>query len=82
MTIVRNAVVVVVFGVTALAGAGRAQTPAQPQDVSLQAELLKDWSDLKQTMRKIAAEMPADKYHVDRPRPNRRLANGWFTSRR
>jgi hypothetical protein len=30
--------------------------------VSLQAEMLKDWSDLKDTMVKIAAEMPADKF--------------------
>jgi uncharacterized damage-inducible protein DinB len=32
------------------------------QSVSLQAEMLKDWSDLKATMDKIAAEMPEDKY--------------------
>jgi hypothetical protein len=30
--------------------------------VSLQAELLKNWSELKITIHKIAAEMPADKY--------------------
>jgi len=34
-----------------------AQAPA-----SLKAEMLKDWSDLKGTMVKIANEMPADKY--------------------
>src|SRR5450631_2628639 len=32
------------------------------QGVSVQAEMLKDWSDLKATMMKIADEMPADKY--------------------
>jgi len=32
------------------------------QGVSLQAEMLKDWSDLKNTMMKIADEMPADKF--------------------
>jgi uncharacterized damage-inducible protein DinB len=35
---------------------------AQAQGVSLQAEALKDWTALKDTMHKIAAEMPADKY--------------------
>jgi uncharacterized damage-inducible protein DinB len=39
---------------------GRAQ--AQAQSVSLQAEVLKDWTALKDSMHKIAAEMPADKY--------------------
>ena len=34
----------------------------QAQTVSLQAEALKDWTALKDTMHKIAAEMPADKY--------------------
>jgi uncharacterized damage-inducible protein DinB len=32
------------------------------QSASMQAEMLKDWSDLKATMMKIAEEMPADKY--------------------
>lgn len=36
-----------------------AQAPAAP---SIQAELLKDWSDLKETILRIANEMPADKY--------------------
>jgi uncharacterized damage-inducible protein DinB len=36
--------------------------PAAAQSPSLQAELLKDWSDLKTTMDKIANEMPDDKY--------------------
>jgi uncharacterized damage-inducible protein DinB len=43
---------------------GAAQTPqaSKTAPVSLQAELLKDWTSLKTTMQKIAAEMPADKY--------------------
>jgi uncharacterized damage-inducible protein DinB len=36
--------------------------PAQAQGVSLQADVLKDWTALKDTMHKIAAEMPADKF--------------------
>jgi uncharacterized damage-inducible protein DinB len=43
-----------------LLAASRVQT--QSETVSLQAEVLKDWSGLKDTMHKIAAEMPADKY--------------------
>jgi uncharacterized damage-inducible protein DinB len=54
---------VLAFGL-AFGTAGRAQT----ETVSLQAELLKDWSGLKEAMRAIAAEMPADKYTV-RPTP-------------
>ena len=41
-----------------------AASPAHTQPVSMQAELLKDWLGLKDTMHKIAAEMPADKYSV------------------
>jgi len=38
-------------------------TAAQaPATVSIQAEMLKDWADLKETMRKITDAMPADKY--------------------
>jgi uncharacterized damage-inducible protein DinB len=58
MTMVRATVVMFTFGVIALFGANRAHT----QTVSLQAELLKDWSALKTTMHRIADEMPADKY--------------------
>jgi uncharacterized damage-inducible protein DinB len=58
MTILRAPVVVFTFGLVSLLGA----SPAQTQNVSLQAELLKDWSELKNTMHGIAAEMPADKY--------------------
>jgi uncharacterized damage-inducible protein DinB len=54
----RATVVAFAFGVVAVSGASRAQTP----NVPLQAELLNDWSALKTTMHEIAAEMPADKY--------------------
>ena len=37
-------------------------TPARAQTPSLQAEALKDWTALKDTMHKIAAEMPPDKF--------------------
>ena len=43
-------------GVLSLSVSGQAQT------VSLKSELLNDWNGLKDTMHKIAAEMPADKY--------------------
>ena len=46
------------FASLSLSASGQAQT----EKVSLQAELLKDWTGLKDTMHKIAAEMPADKY--------------------
>lgn len=36
--------------------------PAAAQSASIQAEMLKDWTGLKTTMDKIAAEMPDDKY--------------------
>jgi uncharacterized damage-inducible protein DinB len=36
--------------------------PAAAQQASLQAEMLKDWTDLKATMNKIASEMPEDKF--------------------
>lgn len=42
-----------------------AQAPAA---VSIKAEMLKDWSGLKDTMTKIANEMPADKY-MAKPTP-------------
>jgi len=37
-------------------------TPARAQNPSIQAEMLKDWTDLKATMSKIANEMPDDKF--------------------
>jgi uncharacterized damage-inducible protein DinB len=52
------------LGFLSLSASGQAQT----KNVSLQAELLKDWTGLKKTMHEIAAEMPADKYSF-RPTP-------------
>jgi len=57
-TMLRGIVGVFVVGFFSLSGSGQAQM----EKVSLQAELLKDWIGLKETMHKIAAEMPADKY--------------------
>jgi uncharacterized damage-inducible protein DinB len=42
--------------------------PISAQSVSLKAEMLKDWAGLKDTMAKIAAEMPDDKYNA-KPTP-------------
>ena len=36
--------------------------PAAAQNLSIQGELLKDWTDLKTTMDKIVNEMPEDKF--------------------
>src|SRR5262249_23173867 len=58
MTMLRAIASVFVFGLMAAFGFA----PVQAQNVSLQAELLKDWSSLKTTMPALAAEMPADKY--------------------
>jgi len=57
----------------ALASAVAVATPhvalAQaPAAVSLKAEMLKDWAGMKDTMTKIANEMPADKYNA-KPTP-------------
>jgi uncharacterized damage-inducible protein DinB len=60
MTRLRAIVGVFAFGFMSVFAASRAHT--QTETVSLQAELLKDWSGQKETMHKIAAEMPADKY--------------------
>ena len=49
---------VFVVGFLSLSALGQAQA----ENASLQAEMLKDWIALKDTMHKIAAEMPADKY--------------------
>jgi len=57
-TLLRVIVGVFAFGVASLSASG--QTPVKT--VSLQAELLKDWIALRDTMHQIAAEMPADKY--------------------
>jgi uncharacterized damage-inducible protein DinB len=45
-----------------LSATGQAQMQTETNTVSLQAEMVKDWTGLKETMHKIAAEMPADKY--------------------
>ena len=37
-------------------------TPAVAQSASLRAELLKDWQDMKATMRVLAEAMPEDRY--------------------
>jgi uncharacterized damage-inducible protein DinB len=58
MTMLRAIASVFVFGLMAAFGFA----PVQAQNVSLQTELLKDWSSLKTTMHALAAEMPADKY--------------------
>jgi uncharacterized damage-inducible protein DinB len=58
MTMLRATLVMFAIGFIFVCEPGGAQT----QQVSPQAELLKDWSSLKTTMHKIAAEMPADKY--------------------
>jgi uncharacterized damage-inducible protein DinB len=57
-TMLRAIVAVIAFASLSLSAFGQTQT-ATP---SLQAELLKDWTGLKETMHQIAAEMPADKY--------------------
>ena len=57
-TMLRSIVGVFVAGSLSLSVSGLTQT----EKVSLQAELLKDWTGLKESMHEIAAEMPADKY--------------------
>jgi uncharacterized damage-inducible protein DinB len=57
-TLLRVFVGVIAVGLLSLSASGQAQT----DKVSLQAELLKDWTGLKETMHTIAAAMPADKY--------------------
>ena len=57
-TLLRAIVGTFVVGFLSLSVSGQAQT----EKVSLQAELLKDWTGLKETMHRIAAEMPADNY--------------------
>jgi len=42
--------------------AGMVVAPAAQSSVSIQAEMLKDWTGLKDTMDKIANEMPEDKF--------------------
>jgi uncharacterized damage-inducible protein DinB len=58
MSMLRAIVGVLAFGLVSVSVASHAQT----EQVSLQGELLKDWLAQKETMHKIAAEMPAEKY--------------------
>jgi uncharacterized damage-inducible protein DinB len=53
---------VIAVSVTAIASA---------QTVSIQAEMLKDWTDLKATMGKIAGAMPEDKFTFKSTPPQR-----------
>ena len=50
---------------------GLAPSSSFAQAVSIQAEMLKDWSDLKVTLDKIAQEMPEDKYGYKSTPPQR-----------
>jgi uncharacterized damage-inducible protein DinB len=54
-------IVACVCGITVVA-VPRFAIAQAPAAASIQAEMLKDWTDLKETMRKITNEMPADKY--------------------
>ena len=45
--------------------------PAAAQTASLKAELLKDWTELKDTMHKLADAMPEDKYSFKTTAPQR-----------
>ncbi len=65
-TMLRTIAGVFAFGLLTLSASLTGQ--AQSDTVSLQAELLKDWTALKDTMHKIAAEMPADKFNF-KPTP-------------
>ncbi len=58
-TLLRAIVTVIASGFLTLSASGQAQT----QSVSLQAELLKDWTALKDTMHTTAAAMPAEKFN-------------------
>jgi uncharacterized damage-inducible protein DinB len=58
MTRLRVTAGVLALGLMSLSAPRRAEA----QSVSLQAEVLKDWAALKDTMHKIAADMPADKF--------------------
>lgn len=48
-----------------------AVTPAHAQTASLKAELLRDWTELKDTMHKLAEAMPEDKYSFKTTPPQR-----------
>ena len=49
-------------------------SPSFAQTANLKAEVLKDWTDMKDTMMKIAAEMPEDKYGFKSTPPQRSYA--------
>ena len=55
----------------ATAGSSAAQSATS---ANLKDELLRDWLDMKQTMTKLAAEMPADKYSFKTTPPQRDFA--------
>jgi uncharacterized damage-inducible protein DinB len=55
-TLFRATLALIAIGFMSMSQTGRAQQP------SVQSEILKDWAALKDTMRKIVAEMPADKF--------------------
>jgi uncharacterized damage-inducible protein DinB len=62
-TLIRSTLAMFAIGFMSMSQTGGAQTPAaSAQSASLQAEVLKDWIALKDTMHKITAEMPADKF--------------------
>ena len=48
-----------------------AAVPASAQQVSLKAELLRDWVEMKDTIHKLADAMPADKYTYKATPPQR-----------
>jgi uncharacterized damage-inducible protein DinB len=72
MNRVRRVAATVVVSCLALAppalAAGQQPAAVAPATTSLQADLMKDWDGLKDTMVKIADAMPPDKYDY-RPKP-------------
>jgi uncharacterized damage-inducible protein DinB len=62
-TSIASAIIVVIVG-----GAGTPVLAQGPATASIQAEMLKDWTDLKDTLMKIANEMPAEGYNF-KPTP-------------
>jgi uncharacterized damage-inducible protein DinB len=60
---------IIVIGAPKPAAIAAAQTPATTSvTASIRAEMLKDWTDLKDTLMKIANEMPAEGYNF-KPTP-------------
>ena len=58
------------FGIICAVLAATGSKPAA-QSASIQAEMLKDWTSLKDTMDKISNEMPADKFNYKSTPPQR-----------